>query len=128
LTRDRFDAALASEADLVRDRLWIWVYHAPPDNSPTSWTGKRHYGDQELTRWIARHTPGVVLCGHVHESPFVEHGSWVDRIGSTWVVNSGREGRTVPPPHITFDTETRLATWWSSEGSAQLALESQYSG
>jgi Icc-related predicted phosphoesterase len=131
LTRERFDAALASEARLVRDRLWIWVYHAPPDNSPTSWTGKRYYGDQELTKWIERHTPGVVLCGHVHESPFVEAGSWVDRIGSTWVVNSGRERRTMPPPrppHIIFDTETRLATWWSSEGTAELSLEAQYSG
>jgi Icc-related predicted phosphoesterase len=131
LTRERFDAALAKEAEDVGDRLWIWVYHAPPDDSPTSWTGKRHYGDGDLNRWIDRHAPGLVLCGHVHESPFVEAGSWVDRIGSTWVVNSGREGRTMPPsrpPHIIFDTETRLAEWWSSEGSAELALDAQYSG
>ncbi len=131
LTRDRFDAALAREAEAVGDRLWIWVYHAPPDDSPTSWTGKRHYGDADLNRWIERHTPGIVLCGHVHESPFVDRGSWVDRIGPTWVVNSGRERRTVPParpPHIIFDTDTRLATWWSSDGTAELSLDAQYSG
>ena len=118
------------EAEEVGDRLWIWVYHAPPDDSPTSWTGKRHYGDADLNQWIERHEPGIVLCGHVHESPFVDRGSWVDRIGPTWVVNSGREGRIVPPrpPHIVFDTDTRLATWWSSEGTAELSLDAQYSG
>jgi len=33
----------------------------------------------------------LVLCGHVHQSPFADGGGWADRIGSTWVVNSGRE-------------------------------------
>src|SRR5262249_47312242 len=51
-TRERFDAALAEEAGAVGGRTWIWVYHAPPDNSPTSWTGRRHYGDKDLNAWI----------------------------------------------------------------------------
>src|SRR6478752_5295258 len=55
------DQQLAADAGLVGDRLWIWVYHAPPENSPTSWTGKRYYGDTELVAWIEQHGPGIVL-------------------------------------------------------------------
>ena len=131
LTRERFAAALARDAAEVGARLWIWAYHAPPDHSPTSWTGRRYYGDADLNAWVEQYAPGVVLCGHVHESPFAEGGNWVDRVGSTWVVNSGREHRTVQPPvppHIIFDTETRRATWTSSQRSEELVLEVQYSG
>ena len=31
-------------------KSWVWVYHAPPDRSPTSWTGQRWYGDTDLGR------------------------------------------------------------------------------
>ena len=48
---------------LVGDRRWIWVYHAPPDASPTSWTGKRHYGDEELVAWIERTSPTSCCAG-----------------------------------------------------------------
>ena len=37
-----------------RPKRWLWVYHWPPLDSPTSWTGKRHYGDAELNGLIAR--------------------------------------------------------------------------
>src|SRR5262249_55985028 len=79
---------LATDAALVGDRDWIWVYHAPPDDSPTSWTGKRHYGDEALGAWIAEFSPTAVLCGHVHNSPFQADGGWIDRIGSTLVLNA----------------------------------------
>jgi Icc-related predicted phosphoesterase len=48
-----------------------------------SWTGSKHYGDAELVRWIHEHRPDIVLCGHVHQSPFRQGGSWVDRKGDT---------------------------------------------
>ena len=38
----------------------------------------------------------IVFCGHVHQSPFVDGGSWIDRIGSTWVVNAGRQRGPIP--------------------------------
>ena len=41
-----------------RLRQWIWVHHAPPANSPTSWGGKRFFGDVELVQWI-RALPAV---------------------------------------------------------------------
>jgi Icc-related predicted phosphoesterase len=127
-TREVVDLALAADASDVGDRMWIWAYHAPPDGSPTSWTGRRHYGDADLNGWIDRHRPDLVLCGHVHQSPFAEGGAWADRIDATWVVNSGREPGPVPA-HIVIDTDTRSARWFSSEGSEELSfVEPQYSG
>jgi len=116
LTSEAVDRQLAEDAPLVGDRRWIWVYHAPPAASPTSWTGKRHYGDEELVAWIERHHPDIVLCGHVHQSPFVAGGAWIDRIGSTVVVNAGRQPGPVPT-HIELDTEAELARWSSYEGT-----------
>ena len=112
---------LDEDAALLGERLWLWAYHAPPDDSPTSWTGSRHYGDEDLSAWIARHQPGAVLCGHVHESPFVEGGNWVDQIGSTSVFNAGRQIGPVPA-HIAIDTESMLARWSCTEGVEEHAL------
>jgi Icc-related predicted phosphoesterase len=111
-TRERVDQQLADDAETVGDRPWMWVYHAPPDASPTSWTGKRHYGDEDLVKWIDRYQPAVVLCGHVHESPFATGGSWIDRIGSTAVLNAGRQ-RGPLPTHVEIDTDSGLASWRS---------------
>jgi len=115
------DRQFAEDAALVGDRLWIWVYHSPPVDSPTSWTGRRHYGDQELVDWIGRYEPAVVLCGHVHQAPFVRNGSWIDRVGSTVVFNSGRQIGPVPT-HIEIDTDNRLATWSSLAGVEERAF------
>jgi Icc-related predicted phosphoesterase len=109
------DRQLAEDAALVGDRLWIWVYHAPPDASPTSWTGSRHYGDAELVAWIGQHQPAVVFCGHVHQAPFASDGSWIDRVGLTLVLNSGRQIGPIPT-HIEIDTDARLARWTSLAG------------
>jgi Icc-related predicted phosphoesterase len=126
-TREVVDAALTADAAEVDGRFWIWAYHAPPDQSPTSWTGRRFYGDADLNGWIEQHRPDLVLCGHVHQSPFTDGGSWVDQLGSTWVVNSGREPGPVPT-HIVIDTDTRIARWSSSEGVQERSFAAQYSG
>jgi Icc-related predicted phosphoesterase len=120
-TRDVVDRQLADDAAILGDRAWIWVYHAPPDASPTSWTGKRHYGDDALNAWIAQHHPQLVLCGHVHQAPFAENGGWADRLGSTWVVNAGRQIGPVPA-HIVIDTHDGHASWTSLEGVEERVL------
>ena len=114
-TRDDVDAQLAADAAILDGRRWIWAYHAPPDESPTSWTGKRHYGDEDLGRWIDRFSPDLVLCGHVHQSPFETPGGWMDRIGSTVVVNAGRQPGP-EPTRIEIDTDTDVAAWVSYLG------------
>ena len=100
---------------------WIWVYHAPPEGSPTSWSGKRSFGDAALSEWIAAYRPNIVLSGHIHEAPFVRAGSWADRIGDTWIFNSGRQVGPMPT-HIVIETEAREAAWFSMEGGELVRL------
>jgi Icc-related predicted phosphoesterase len=98
------------EASAKRMKQWIWVHHAPPANSPTSWGGKRHFGDVDLVQWIERYQPSMVISGHVHQSPFIDGGSWFDRLGPTWVFNAGLQpGR--PPVYIVVDLEESKAYW-----------------
>jgi Icc-related predicted phosphoesterase len=125
VTQAELEAQLHLQADLAARRpegaCWIWVYHSPPDESPTSWSGSRHYGDDVLNRLIAEHRPDLVLTGHVHESPFHPGGSWHDRIGDTLVCNAGRQPGPVPA-HLIVDTDADEVMWWSFEGSETIAL------
>lgn len=125
-----WDGPKAREAiaeQLARDaakpkRRWIWVYHAPPEGSPTAWDGRRCWGDAELTAWIDRYRPDMVLAGHIHQAPFKREGSWVDRIGDTWVFNSGQQIGP-EPPHIVIDTEEPAAAWFSLAGAETVRLD-----
>jgi Icc-related predicted phosphoesterase len=97
------------------------VYHAPPAGSTTAWGGTRSYGDDALTGWIERYRPTAVLSGHVHHAPFVPDGSWVDRVGDSWVFNMGQQIGPAPA-HIVIDTEAGEAFWFSLEGNARLEM------
>jgi len=109
------------QAATARPGEWIWVHHAPPANSPTSWGGKRHFGDAELLQWIETYQPAMVISGHVHQSPFVRDGSWYDLIGETWAFNAGHQfGR--PPAHIVLDFAARRAFWLSAAGEEEIDL------
>jgi Icc-related predicted phosphoesterase len=110
-------AAAAAE----RRGTWIWVYHAPPPDSPVSWNGHRHFGDQALNGWIAQLQPDLVFSGHVHEAPFARNGSWVDRIGNTWLFNAGRQIGPIPTT-ISLDTDAGEAAWFSMEGAESVKL------
>ena len=104
-----------------RPRRWIWVYHWPPLGSPTCWTGRVDYGDADLVGWITQHEPDLVLCGHVHQSPFAENGSWVDLAGQTWVFNAGNQRGPVPA-RIEVDMSAFTATWISLMGTESVDL------
>jgi Icc-related predicted phosphoesterase len=124
-SRERVGEQLAADAAVAREgagtRPWIWAYHAPPDDSPTSWTGSRYYGDDALNEWINKHSPDIVLCGHVHRSPFAQPGGWHDRMGSTLVFNAGTQIGPVPT-HIELDTDAGIARWSSYEGIEEFEL------
>ena len=93
------------------------MHHAPPADSPTSWGGKRFFGDVELVQWIKTYQPSMVISGHVHQSPFIPDGSWFDRLGDTWVFNAGLQaGR--PPVYIVLDIDDGTA-FWLPAGDAQ---------
>jgi hypothetical protein len=57
----------------------------------------------------------------VHQSPFVRDGSWVDRIGPTWVFNAGHQFGA-PPAFIIVDTEAGEAVWFSAAGRQHVRL------
>jgi Icc-related predicted phosphoesterase len=118
---ERVDEQLARDAR-QRGRHWVWVYHAPPDCSPVSWGGHQYFGDGDVVRWIRRYQPDMVLTGHIHQSPFRNGGSWVDRIGDTWVFNSGRQIGPVPA-HVVVDTDAQRATWHSLAGEQFVPLD-----
>ena len=63
-----------------------------------------------------RYQPDLVLCGHIHDAPFSEHGSWFDSKGTTVILNSGRQIGPCPA-HIIFDTRVQRAAWFSLAGA-----------
>ena len=101
--------------------LWVWIHHAPPRGSRTSWTGRKFIGDEALREWIDRFQPDLVFSGHIHNSPFFEEGSWIDRIGPTWVFNPGRQ-LGPKPSTIILDLDEMTAEWSSLEGHSIRAL------
>jgi Icc-related predicted phosphoesterase len=113
--RDALEAQLKADA-ARRPARWLWVYHWPPLGSPTCWTGRKSYGDTDLGGWIDEFSPDMVLAGHVHESPFKEDGSWIDRIGSTWVCNAGHQMGKIPA-RIELDLDAATARWVSLMGT-----------
>jgi Icc-related predicted phosphoesterase len=66
---------------------------------------------------IERFKPDMVLSGHIHNSPFYEQGAWVDRLGSTWVFNPGRQ-IGMQPTSIVVDLEAMTARWSSIEAES----------
>lgn len=121
LARERVAMQLAADAER-RIGQWIWIHHAPADKSPTSWAGTRHMGDAALPDWIGQYHPDIVFSGHVHQSPFIRGGSWVDKIGETWVFNVGHQFGA-PPAHIMIDTDLKEVYWRSVTGMQSVRLD-----
>ena len=111
-SRAELEAQLEREAALPHGR-WIWIHHAPPEGANTSWSGRKFIGDEFLRKWIDRYQPDMVLSGHIHNAPFMEPGSWIDRVGRTWVFNTGRQTGPTPTT-LTIDLEAMTAEWHSA--------------
>jgi len=111
---------LKSHAQLKKSK-WIWVYHSPPFESPTAWTGRQDAGDRTLRELIEQYAPDIVFSGHIHNSPFRSGGSGNDRIGRTWVFNAGRQIGEVPA-HLIVDLEAGTVDYWSLAGEECVTL------
>ena len=120
-SRERMEGLLEEHSRLARSR-WIWIHHAPPNLCRVSWTGKRHGGDGFLNKLIERHSPDLVISGHIHTAPFYEAGGWLDRIGSTWVCNPGSQPGPIPTT-IQLDLENGTAIFDSSGGRESASLQ-----
>lgn len=112
-TRAEVECLLARDSARAREK-WVWIHHAPPAGSPVSWTGRESAGDETLTEWIARFSPDLVLSGHIHNAPFYAAGAWIDRLGSTWVFNAGRQ-IGARPSCVILDFSAMSARWISAE-------------
>lgn len=119
-TLARLEAGLEEAAARRDGGRWLWAYHGPPEG-PLSWTGSKHFGDPELPRLLARHQPDLVLCGHIHQSPYVEGGAWAEHRDGTWLFNSGHQPGNIPA-HVRFDLDAGTAAWWSAQGSGTVSL------
>jgi Icc-related predicted phosphoesterase len=120
-TRAEIDKQLAQDAARVKSK-WIWINHSPPDKSPVSWAGKKFGGDEFLVEWIQHYQPDLVLSGHIHNAPFIQHGSWIDRLGKTWVFNPGKQiGPN--PTYLAFDFDRMSVDWVSLEGQVMQQLD-----
>lgn len=110
ITQAAVGAQLAAAAG-ERPARWFWLHHSPPAGTVLCRDGRREFPDHQLAAWIAEHEPDVVLSGHIHQAPWVDGGSWHDRIGRTLVFNPGRQLGKVPA-HLTFDTEAGTVEWF----------------
>lgn len=122
-TRAVVGEQLAADAAKQKKR-WVWVYHAPPAGSPTSWDGKRSFGDAALAEWIATYGPDLVFSGHVHYAPMSPGGSWIDRIGKTSIFNAGYQLGPVPA-YVVIDTNEDATLWFSATGLEAAQLDTQ---
>ncbi len=120
VTRKEVGELIARDAARPKKR-WIWIYHSPPDQTKVSWTGKTFAGDPYLVEWIQQYKPDMVLSGHIHQSPFRNEGSWIDKVNGTWVFNTGRQIGP-EPAFILLDLENNQATWTSQAGQETMAL------
>ncbi|MCB1129788.1 MAG: metallophosphoesterase family protein [Verrucomicrobiae bacterium] len=118
-TRDEAEAMLDRHRGLLEGDRWAWIHHPPPSGSTTAWSGRDDGGDEVCGKWIDRFRPDFLFSGHIHYAPFHAGGSWIDRIGDTWVFNAGRQTGPVPT-FIVVDTEPDLATWVAA-GEAERA-------
>jgi len=108
-------------ASVDRPARWFWLYHAPPAGTVLCRDGRREFPDDHLAAWIAEHRPDVVLSGHIHQAPWVDGGSWHDRIGTTMVFNPGRQMGKIPP-HLTVDTTAGTVDWFGVFSSESVSL------
>jgi len=66
------------------NRWLVVVSHSPPEDTAVDLASSGvHAGSISLRAFIEDKKPSVVFCGHIHEA------TGIDRIGDTFIVNSG---------------------------------------
>ena len=98
---------------------WVVLHHEPPEGSRVAaggWEAGSDYGVGSFwcAEWTRAYRPDYLLCGHLHQSPFVAGGTWADRVEgtATWAFNPGRG--EVNCRAVEIDTTARVARWFST--------------
>jgi Icc-related predicted phosphoesterase len=113
---------LLARAAVDRPERWVWLYHSPPAGTVLCRDGRREFPDHELAAWIEYYQPEIVLCGHIHQAPWLDDGSWHARLGHTLVTNAGKQRSGPIPAHITLDTEAGTAEWFGVYSSETVTI------
>jgi Icc-related predicted phosphoesterase len=126
LSRAEVEGQFAKDSSIPKTK-WVWIHHAPPDRTRVSWTGQQFAGDEFLVEWISRYQPDLVLSGHIHNAPFYAEGSWIDRLGKTWIFNPGRQIGP-RPTFLSIDLSNMTVIWNSFETEEQRELAASAGG
>lgn len=65
----------------------ILITHSPPKGILDRSSFGMHLGSKAIKKYITERSPGIVICGHIHES-----GGKIQKEGRTTVINAGPAG------------------------------------
>jgi len=85
-TEDEIERGIEKSYEDVKGADYrVLVVHNPPKNTKLDMiTSGAHVGSETVRRFIEKHQPSAVVCGHIHEA------KGVDEIGKSKIVNPGR--------------------------------------
>lgn len=92
---DREKSEQEIEQDLINlqaqvdSQKTVFVVHSPPFMTKLDQSFNAHYGSQGVRHWLKTSSKHLVLCGHIHEAPFVQGGSWRETINQTLCLQPG---------------------------------------
>ena len=69
----------------VKPEKIVLVTHAPPFGCSVDLLGNQHVGNKDITVFIKKQKPDLVICGHLHENAGVH-----DFINETLIINPGK--------------------------------------
>ena len=109
---DEIERHLCASLQAASGSPMILVSHTPPykllDRSQRFVRG--HIGSPAVRRFIARHKPLLVFCGHVHS-----HGGCEARVGATTVINLASHDSANSPGRVCvadISEELKITTRW----------------
>ena len=111
-TEDEIERHLCTSLQAANGSPIILVSHTPPykvlDRSQRF--VRDHIGSPAVRRFIAKHKPLLVFCGHVHS-----HGGCETRVGATTVINLASHDSTNSPGRVCvvdISEELKITTRW----------------
>ena len=111
-TEDEIERHLCTSLQAANGSPIILVSHTPPykvlDRSQRF--VRDHIGSHAVRRFIAKHKPLLVFCGHVHS-----HGGCEARVGATTVINLASHDSTSSPGRVCvvdISEELKITTRW----------------
>jgi hypothetical protein len=96
------------------DSPWIWLHHSAPGGTPVG-VGAAEDEANAIMEVAAAYRPSIVLCGHVHGSPWLDGGApfWTDPRSGALFSNPGRRqtGICLSTIKIGTGTEPPVCNW-----------------